>query len=316
MQLTHKIAVIDSGAGGISILTEIIKKLTQEKQTLEQYIYVADHAGFPYGELNEDILLSRLNNIVEHIIKNYQPHIIVIACNTASTLALDHLRAQFTDVQFVGVVPAIKPANQISKTKHIGILATPATINRQYTLDLVDKFAHECTVSFCGSTHLVHVAENFISSGQIATNILAKEVETLLQQDKKMDTIVLACTHFPLIKKAIHQCAVSFHKNDLHSTPVHIIDSGEAIARRVSSIIKTHGKIKEGEGEGEKSKNKGNIRILYLSTNETPNVIEQLNRHYDRYIKTCNVTTQTIQSQALHLRLAERSNLEQSSPEQ
>lgn len=300
MQLSHKIAVIDSGAGGISILAEIIKKLTQEEQTREQYIYVADHAGFPYGELNEDILLTRLNNIVDHVIKNYQPHIIVIACNTASTLALDQLRSQFTGVQFVGVVPAIKPANQISNTKHIGILATPATINRKYTLDLINEFAYNCTVSFCGSTHLVHAAENFISSGQIATDILTQEVETLLRQDEKMDTIVLACTHFPLIKSAIHQCAASFHKNNHHSTPVHIIDSGEAIARRVSNIIKT---APSQTKEKEENKGKERVQMLYFSTNEKQEFLEQLNVNYDRYIKTYSAVTTTIQSQALHLRL-------------
>ena len=307
MQLTYKIAVIDSGAGGISILTEIIKKLTQEEQTLEQYIYIADHAGFPYGELNEDILLARLSNIVGHVVKSYQPHIIVIACNTASTLALHHLRVQFAQVQFVGVVPAIKPANQISKTKHIGILATPATVNRKYTLDLIDDFAHDCTISFCGSTHLVHVAENFIASGIIATNILVQEVETLLRQDEKIDTIVLACTHFPLIKNAIHQCATSFHKHNHRSSTVYIIDSGEAIARRVSNIIKTDNQTKTRQNDEGKNNdsdnNKEHINILYLSTNKEHDFIKQLCVNYDRYIKTCSGETNTIQSQALHLKL-------------
>lgn len=307
MQLTHKIAVIDSGAGGISILTEIIKKLAQQGRTLEQYIYVADHAGFPYGELNEGILLSRLNNIIDHVIKKYQPHVIVIACNTASTLALDHLRAQFMGVQFVGVVPAIKPANQISKTKHIGILATPATVNRKYTLDLIDQFAQDCSVSFCGSTHLVHVAENYISSGLIKTDILTQEIEALLKKDEKMDTIVLACTHFPLIKNAIHQCATSFHKSNQRPYPVHIIDSGEAIARRVSNIIKTHHKTsgrQEDEGKNnDKDTNKTRLNILYLSTDKKPEFIEQLSVNYDRYITAAGAALNTIQSQALYLRL-------------
>ena len=306
MQLTHKIAVIDSGAGGISILTEIIKKLTQEEQTLEQYIYIADHAGFPYGELNEGILLARLHNIVSHTIENYQPHIIVIACNTASTLALDHLRSQFPDIQFVGVVPAIKPANQISQTKHIGILATPATVNRKYTLDLINEFAHDCTVSFCGSTQLVHVAENFISSDIIATDIIMQEIEALLKQDEKIDTIVLACTHFPLIKNAIHQCATSYYTNNHRSSPVYIIDSGEAVARRVSNIIEIRKQMKERleDEDSDKDNNKGSVNILYLSTNEENEFIEQLCVNYDRYIKSSSTITNTIQSQALHLRLA------------
>ena len=300
MQLTHKIAVIDSGAGGISILTEIIKKLTQEEQTQEQYIYVADHAGFPYGELNENILLARLHNIVSHTIENYQPHIIVIACNTASTLALDHLRSQFSDIQFVGVVPAIKPANQISQTKHIGILATPATVNRKYTLDLINEFAHDCTVSFCGSTQLVHAAEDFISSNIIATDIITQEIETLLKQDEKIDTIVLACTHFPLIKNAIHQCATFYDTNNHRSSPVHIIDSGEAVARRVSSIINERQKDTGKHND----KAKEDINILYLSTNKRHEFIEQMRINYDQYIKAYSTVSKTIQSQVLHLRLA------------
>lgn len=307
MQLTHKIAVIDSGAGGISILTEIIQKLAQEKRTLEQYIYVADHAGFPYGELSESILLARLSNIVDCVVKNYRPHIIVIACNTASTLALHHLRSQFADTQFVGVVPAIKPANHLSTTKHIGILATPATVNRKYTLDLIHKFAHNCTVSSCGSTRLVHVAENFISSGMIATDILTQEVEALLKKDEQMDTIVLACTHFPLIKRAIHQCAISFHTSNQRPYPVHIIDSGEAIARRVSNIIEAHNQINEQQEDQSKSNDKesstNSLNILYLSTCEKHEFIEQLKINYDQYIKACSAMLRPIQSQALHLRL-------------
>ena len=315
MQHTHKLAVIDSGAGGISILMEILTKVLPQ-----DCIYVADHAGFPYGILDETTLLYRLTGIVQHLVSHYQTMIIVVACNTASTLALDDLRSRFPEVQFVGVVPAIKPATQLSKTKHIGVLATPATVVRQYTHNLVTEFASDCHVSFWGSTYLVELAENFMTTEKVDEKCLMQELDKLLEQDRDIDTIVLACTHFPLIKSFIQKCAKQLCAIHGRHHQIHIIDSGEAIARRVASIaerLDTDRPDKERPDKespdnkklglnklirkAESTPQKTPIYITYISTSYDQKQLQKLANNYDRHIQLN--AHYLIQSQTLHLEL-------------
>lgn len=222
-----RILVFDSGVGGLSIVREIQKKLP-----FAPLIYASDNAFFPYGTKGETELIARVDAVFHKIIANYSVDIIVVACNTASTLTLPHIRSHFTQ-PVVGVVPAIKPAAANSKSHVIGLLATPATVARPYTHDLIREYAPNTQVISVGSSELVQLAEHKLRGGSISSD----ELKTIFKpfadhpQGQDMDVLVLACTHFPLLRDEI---AAQF------APKVQLIDSGEAIARRVASLVETH----------------------------------------------------------------------------
>lgn len=226
-----QILIFDSGVGGLSIFEQIIKK-----NTAMDCIYLFDNAYFPYGELEDSFLIKRLTGLLLAFVERHDIELIVIACNSASTVALKALRAHFC-IPVVGVVPAIKPAAQLTKNGVIGLLATPATIKRHYTDVLINEFAEDVTVLKIGSTALVKMAEQKLCGIEIDKKDLLEELKPWLSLSIKPDTIVLGCTHFPLLKDEI---AASF------SYGVELVDSGEAIAKRVFQLL--------GEGEGLTSK--------------------------------------------------------------
>lgn len=219
MVRVKKIVIFDSGVGGLSVYKEIYDLLPQV-----QYIYAFDNAAFPYGELPDNVLIERTNHIVSILVEQYQADLVVIACNTASTIVLPTLR-QNLNIPIVGVVPAIKPAAKLSQTKVIGLLATPATVKREYTQQLINQFASDCEVKMIGSTRLVEMAEQKLRGEAISLNELS---EILAPWQQQVDSIILGCTHFPLIKEEIQAVL----NND-----VYIVDSGKAIALRVSSLL-------------------------------------------------------------------------------
>jgi len=195
-------------------------------------IYAADNAVFPYGILADERLIDRVCSLMEHLIPRFDPDIIVVACNTASTLALESLRQRFSK-PFVGVVPAIKPAAALSTSKVIGVLATPATIVREYTDSLIANFATQHAVYRLGSNTLVELAEKHLRNEKVPDSVLFSELSKLIQLDRTgtMDTIVLACTHFPLLKERFRKIPAFSH--------LQWVDSGNAIARRVSHLLET-----------------------------------------------------------------------------
>jgi len=217
------IAIIDSGVGGLSIYKEIKKQLPDH-----HYIFVSDNQAFPYGTKQEDQLKQRVFEIVERVLKQFQPDLLVIACNTASTVVLPLLREHFS-LPIVGVVPAIKPAAEQSKSKTIGLLATPATIKRPYTDELIDKFAANCQVVRVGSSRLVEIAEEKL----LGNKVVLSEVETILQpffEADHLDIIVLACTHYPLLNNEINELI------KVNNYSISLIDSGRGIANRVVQL--------------------------------------------------------------------------------
>lgn len=218
------IAIIDSGVGGLSIYKEIKKQLPDQR-----YIFVSDNQAFPYGTKEEDELKQRVFEIVERVIAQFQPDLLVIACNTASTVVLPLLREHFS-LPIVGVVPAIKPAAMQSKSKTIGLLATPATIKRSYTDELIDKFAPNCQVVRVGSSRLVEIAEEKLSGIEVDLAEVEAILQPLLKADQ-LDIIVLACTHFPLLNKEIGEVI------KVKNHPISLIDSGLGIANRVIQLI-------------------------------------------------------------------------------
>lgn len=219
-----KVLVFDSGVGGLSVLDEI-RRLTPWCQL----VYASDNAAFPYGTKEEMQLVDRVDRVLRRLIEREQPDILVVACNTASTLALPHIRSHF-ERPVVGVVPAIKPAASLSKTGVIGLLATPGTIARPYTQQLIDDFAPDCEVIRIGSSRLVELAEQHLRGREIAADELQDIIAPLFHATARgeADVVVLACTHFPLIRGLLAGVA---------PRSVAWIDSGAAIARRVASLL-------------------------------------------------------------------------------
>lgn len=219
------ILVFDSGVGGLSVAHQIRRALPQTRLT-----YISDNRCFPYGEKTSDFLVHRVIAVMENVLSRIVPDVVVIACNTASTITLPRLRERFA-VPFVGVVPAIKPAVALSQTKTVGVLATPATIERPYTLDLIREHALGCKVLLQGSSVLVGLAENKLMGRPLEMELLTRELRQLTERSEaaSMDTLVLACTHFPLLKAELAEAALPRR--------FAWVDSGEAIARRVGFLL-------------------------------------------------------------------------------
>ncbi len=226
-ELPPHILIFDSGVGGLSVAREIRDAVPDCKLS-----YFFDNAFFPYGTKSDSVLLERIVSQIELLHQAFTPDIVVIACNTASTLVLDALRARF-HTPFVGVVPAIKPASASSLSGVIGVLATPATVNRPYTQKLIEDFAQDVKVYLHGSDALVTQAERKLNNQEVVTDVIHAEIETLLRLDKSdsMDTIVLACTHFPLLLEEVDKAANACGRS------IHWMDSGKAIARRVVQLL-------------------------------------------------------------------------------
>ncbi len=225
MSDTHSIApilLLDSGIGGLSIAESILAAGLRCP-----LVYVADNAWFPYGLRDEADLQARVVALMQVLVEQYHPQLVVLACNTLSTLALPALRAQF-HVPFVGVVPAIKPAAQMSRNKSIALLATPATVRRPYIDDLIAQYAADCQVLRVGSSALVEEAENLLHGRALNHERIAQTLEPIRRkQANGLDTVVLGCTHFPLLRAELDRLAPGLHW----------VDSGEAIARRVRSLL-------------------------------------------------------------------------------
>ncbi len=213
----------DSGVGGLSVLAETQKLLPQAP-----IVYVADTAGYPYGTKSEAEIAARVPALLGRLAERYHPRLIVIACNTASTIALQHVRAAL-DIPIVGTVPAIKPAALASKTRAIGVLGTQATIRQPYVDKLSAEFASDCLVLRYGSARLVDLAEAKLRGEAVARDDVRAELDGLLSQPggNRVDQIVLACTHFPLILDELTQAT---------RTNIAFVDGAQGIARRIAHL--------------------------------------------------------------------------------
>ena len=224
-QTAARVLVFDSGLGGLTVYREIAKARPDAV-----LIYAADDAAFPYGPMGEAALAARVLEVMEQLVADHAPDLVVIACNTASTLVLARLRARLPHIPFVGTVPAIKPAAAASRSRLVSLLATPGTIARDYTTALVREHANDCAVTLVGSARLAGLAEAGMRGETIADADIGKEmapcfVET---QGRRTDQIVLACTHFPLLRKDFERLA---------PWPVAFTDPAPAIARRVDALL-------------------------------------------------------------------------------
>nr|WP_246571540.1 glutamate racemase [Bradyrhizobium liaoningense] len=219
--------VFDSGLGGLTVLREVVAARPDA-----HYVYVADDAFFPYGHHSEDEIIARVVPLMGGLIGRHDPDLVVIACNTASTLVLSHLRAAYS-VPFVGTVPAIKPACAQSKTRRVSVLGTKGTVKREYTKALIRDFAQGCEVTLVGSPELASLAEAELSGDPISDEAILAELAPCFVGDpsdatSRTDTVVLACTHYPLLLDRMKMLA---------PWPVDWIDPAPAIARRVSDLL-------------------------------------------------------------------------------
>ena len=220
MSQAPNILVFDSGLGGLTVFREA--KIARADA---RFVYLADDAGFPYGDLTEENLVARVIAVLGDAITRHKPDLVVVACNTASTLALAQLRSRFT-VPFVGTVPAIKPACARSKSKRVTVLGTQATVGREYTRALIREFAGGCDVHLVGSPRLASYAEAELAGEAVDdAAIKAETAGCFIDVDAcRTDTIVLACTHYPLLLERFRAVA---------PWSVDWLDPAPAIARRV-----------------------------------------------------------------------------------
>lgn len=214
----------DSGVGGLSVLAP-----TRAALPTAPIVYAADSAGYPYGTKTEAEIASRVPALLGRLVERYRPRLVVIACNTACTIALDHVRAAL-DVPVVGTVPAIKPAAEMTKTGVIGVLGTEATIRQPYVEDLADQFASHCTVLRHGSPELVALAEAKLAGEAISVQEVRAAAFPLFEQERgdAIDTVVLACTHFPLLADELAEAFPDLAW----------VDGGAGIARRIQYLTR------------------------------------------------------------------------------
>ena len=154
------VLLFDSGLGGLTVLREA-RVLMPERR----FLYIADNAAFPYGDWEEEALRARIVTLFGALIAEHRPSICMIPCNTASTLVLGDLRSAYPDMSFVGTVPAIKPAAERTRSGLVSVLATPGTVKRQYTRDLITQWASRCEVTLVGSVRLAALAEDYMRNG-------------------------------------------------------------------------------------------------------------------------------------------------------
>lgn len=234
-----KILVFDSGLGGLSVLAALREALPGA-----DYFYLGDDALFPYGKLAPEVLIARVDEVIAKAMARFAADCIVIACNTASTLVLPHLRARYS-LPIVGTVPAIKPAAERTRSGLVSVLATPGTVSRDYTADLIRDFATGVDVTLVGAPKLAELAEGALrgkppSDAEVSAEMAPAFVSALKGGEaRRTDVVVLGCTHYPLLMRQIKALA---------PWDVEWIDPAPAIARRVSHLLAGRGATGAGRG--------------------------------------------------------------------
>ena len=249
--------VFDSGMGGLTVVAAL-----RQLGFKGRLSYAADTGFFPYGNKSDADLTRRIPRFADALFKAASPDILVIACNTASTLALQIVR-EVLPIPVVGTVPAIKPAAQMTRTGVIGVLATPGTLRRAYTDALVHEFARDRTVLTYGSVQLVELSERRAAGYPVSDEEIKAELDQLFLQPAGdlIDTVVLACTHFPLLRADLER---------MSPPGISFIDSGDAIARRTLNVL---GDIRAEAVSGPET--------LYISRTDAPYTrLETVARQY------------------------------------
>jgi glutamate racemase len=234
------IGIFDSGFGGLSVYRDIRATLPGE-----DVIFFADTAYCPYGSRTPDEILWRSDRITRYLI-GQGAKIIVVACNTASAVAIEYLRATFPGISFIGLEPAVKPAAAMTQTGNVGVLATPRTVTSARLHRLIEHWANGVTVHTVAGEGMVELVESGTVDGEAVNNVIRPLLDPLL--DSSVDVVVLGCTHYPFLRRAIR---------DYVGPGVQVIDSGTAVARRTLSVLQMEGLLRE----------RGETGIFRLMTN-------------------------------------------------
>jgi glutamate racemase len=225
-----RLLFVDSGLGGLTVLD------AARQAVPEAYIrFIADDSGFPYGLKSEGALIERLIALIEKAAAAFAPDCIVLACNTASTIALEALRERLP-IPFVGTVPAIKPAAALTKSGLVSVLATPGTAAREYTRALIEKFGAGSRFTLIGAADLAALAEAHASGMAVADEAVAREIAPCFVEEgnARTDVVVLGCTHYPLLLERLEALA---------PWPVAWLDPAPAIARRIANVLAELGHV-------------------------------------------------------------------------
>lgn len=226
------IGMFDSGMGGLSVLREVRAELPAE-----DVLYYADSAYCPYGERTPAEIIARSALITGALLQR-GAKVIVIACNTATSVALSDLRAS-TGVPIIGMVPAVKPAVAKSRARRVGVLATPTTASGEMLAKLIGEHASDAKVTIIGAPGLAELVE----AGQTRGDYVEATLRPLLDQlvAREIDELVLGCTHYPFLRDTIAKLA---------GPDIEIVDSGEAIARRTRSVLRDRNELRVRESTG------------------------------------------------------------------
>lgn len=260
-----RVGVFDSGLGGLTVVKSIIQILKGA-----DIFYIADTAYAPYGEKTSQQILNRCDLIANYLLINFHIDALVVACNTATSVAIEHLREKFPFLVIVGTEPGIKPAINVTKTSKVGVMATPATLKGEKYQFLANTLSLDKKVELfeCACYGLVDKIEN----DEIETIETFSMLEKWLTPMKNsgVDTIVLGCTHYPLIEKNIKR---------IMGENINIIQTGDAIAKRLLSLSSLNGHI-----------NFGDLSLMVLCTgNIKKNMVKDILRNQEYEIRECEI---------------------------
>ena len=235
--MAHLLA-FDSGIGGYGIVASLRARLPAARITM-----LADNACYPYGEIADDVLIARIEALVGSAIRSCAPDAVVVACNTASTVALATLRQRF-ELPIIGCVPPIKWAASLSRTRSIGLLATAATVRRPYLQELTRRFAPDCRLLAHGARGLADLAEAAFRGQPVDQASIARELGVLFGQEggAAIDTVCIGCTHYSFLLEALRR---------LSPNPITWLDPADAVARRAEAVVSARCLRERGEGGGE-----------------------------------------------------------------
>ncbi len=235
--MAHLLA-FDSGIGGYGIIAALRARLPAARLTM-----LADNAFYPYGEVVDAALIARIERVIEAAIERLRPDLVVIACNTASTVALGALRARFT-LPFIGCVPPIKWSATLSRTRHIGLLATAATVRRPYLQELARRFAPDCRLIAHGARGLADLAEAAFRGHPIDHGAIRHELEALFGQPggDRIDTVCIGCTHYSVLLDAFRTASPE---------GIAWLDPADAVARRAETVLASLSSPSHARGGGE-----------------------------------------------------------------
>ena len=260
-----KVGIFDSGLGGLTVVSSIQKVFKGA-----ELFYIADTAYAPYGAKTVEEILNRCDSIAKYLLEKYGIEALIVACNTATSAAIKHLREKFPFLIIIGTEPGIKPAILNTKSSHVGVLATPATLKGDKYQLLVNELSNIKEVTLYEQACIGLVEQ--IEKGEIETPKTFDMLEKWLESMKKngVDTIVLGCTHYPLVDNVIRK---------VMGNDITLIETGNAIANRLKLLSEEKG-----------HKNEGNLEIKVFHTGEiNKQMIEKILENKNIEVRKCTI---------------------------